>query len=203
MAISNQTGGKSFDRLNAFSDGVFAIAITLLALDLRLPELHHPTSSQIAQSIRDQLPNILSFVLSFLLIGRYWIVHHNFFQTLRRYDNGLLWLNLLFLMSVVFMPFPTSVLADYGDQNAGVVFYAASLTVVGLLQAALYYYASKDHRLIDSAVEKRKVQYGTRVSLMIPIVFLTSIPVAFYSPTLATVMWLLTLVLRRPLKYGL
>jgi TMEM175 potassium channel family protein len=104
------------ERTVFFSDAVFAIAITLLALELRVPEIPtDPASGQeLAAKLLELWPGFVSFVLSFWLVGSYWIAHHRHFRYLRGYDRRVLVVNLLFLMWVVLVPFSTSLLGEYG-----------------------------------------------------------------------------------------
>ena len=98
------------ERLVFFSDAVFAIVITLLVLPLTA-EIKLPAEAQdLRHEVATQWPKIVSFVVSFLVIGQFWIAHHNTFSLIRRFDPGLLWLNLVVLQTVSFMPFPTPVL---------------------------------------------------------------------------------------------
>ena len=92
-------------RLEAFSDGVFAIVITLLILDIRFPEVEY---SQFAATLVSVLPRILAYVMSFIIIGLYWVIHHNSMHAIKKTDRGFLWLNILLLLCVSFIPFPTS-----------------------------------------------------------------------------------------------
>lgn len=193
----DQTSGKSLDRFTGFSDGVFAIAITILALELTVPILSNPSSGQLWQAIRDEVPNIFSFTLSFVLIGRYWMIHHNFFQQLRSYDNGLIWFNLLFLMTICFLPFPTGVLGEYGDLGTAAAFYAAALTAASLAQTCLYTYALRRPQLLVSDVDLARERGGLRISVMMTAIFAISIPIALLvSATAAELFWLLTFLMR-------
>src|SRR5215469_4861142 len=103
-------------RLEAFSDGVFAIVITLLILDIHAPS----TASLSVHDLRPLLPHIATFVLSFIIVGVYWVAHHHMLHFIRQVDRNLLWLNLLLLLCVVFIPFPASLLGT-GFANALVV----------------------------------------------------------------------------------
>src|SRR4051812_17865526 len=102
------------NRVEAFSDGVFAIVITLLILDIRLPEVD---AAHLPGALRDALPHIVAYVMSFVIIGVYWISHHHALQRLVRVDGVLLWLNMLLLLFVSFLPFPTSMLGRYPRQE--------------------------------------------------------------------------------------
>jgi uncharacterized membrane protein len=127
-------------RLEAFSDGVFAIVITLLILDIRFPEVEY---DQFWPTLWTILPRILAYVLSFILIGMYWVIHHNSMHVIRKTDRGLLWLNILFLLCVSFIPFPTSLLGRYPFQGGPIIIYGAALIVcnmTGLLSIIYVHY---------------------------------------------------------------
>jgi uncharacterized membrane protein len=191
----------SFERLVFFSDAVFAIAITLLALEIHVPQL--PPSASEADLARELLalwPNYLGFVISFLVIGNYWIAHHRMFRYIVRYDAALLWLNLLFLMTIAFLPFLNGLLGEYGDERTVVIFYAGVLTVTGLLSTVTWVYASHRGRLVEPDIDPRLVRLFTVRAISVPIVFLISIGLAFISPQLAIYSWGL-LFLIRPLAY--
>ena len=103
--------GLSTHRIEAFSDGVFAIAITLLVLNLQVPEI--ATVSELASKLGALWPKLVSYVLSFMVVGIYWVAHHNTFHYIKRSDRNLLWLNILMMLFVVFIPFPAALLGQY------------------------------------------------------------------------------------------
>src|SRR5919199_4021121 len=121
---------RGLERIIFFSDAVFAIAITLLVLNIEVPDI---PQGRVAQELLGQLlalwPKYLSYVISFLVILIFWISHHSIFSTIRGYDRVLIWLNSLFLMFVAFLPFPTALLSEYGDQQLVVVIYAGSVAI--------------------------------------------------------------------------
>ena len=122
------------DRLAFFSDAVFAIAITLLALNIRAPEIVGPVNEHaLAVAAGDMIPRMLGFLLSFLVIGNYWRSHHRLFQWVRGYDAHLLTINLLLLLFVSFIPAPTAFYSDYPDYRTPLIFYAVSLSMVGVM----------------------------------------------------------------------
>ena len=144
-----ETIEKTTGRLEAFSDGVFAIAITLLVLELKVPHLAsgavEPTAQTLASSLITQWPSYFSFVTSFLTILIMWMHHHNLFQMVRRTDASLLFANGLLLLMISAVPFPTAVLAEYFGTSASWVatefycgtFFLIALCFYGLLRAAL------------------------------------------------------------------
>ncbi|HEX5711765.1 MAG TPA: TMEM175 family protein [Solirubrobacterales bacterium] len=174
-----------FSRIVAFSDGVFAIAITLLVLALDIPDHLHGES--VADALWEQRENLLAYALSFAVIGRFWIVHHRFFSEVTGFDNRLLGLNIFYLAWIVLLPFSSKVLGDHGGETATVVLYAVNLSgvvITGLWmeadarRAGLTAIGADEHR-------EQRVRAG-----YIAAVFLASIPVAFIAPNLAPLMWL-------------
>src|SRR5919202_4451794 len=150
----NIEGGRELDRIVFFSDAVFAIAITLLVLNIQVPEIPQGlVAEELPSRLLDLWPKYLSYVISFLVILSYWMAHHSVFSAIRGYDRGLIWLNSLFLMCVAFLPFPTALLGNYGDQQLVVTLYAGSLAITRLLLSAVWWYVSTRHRLIDSALD--------------------------------------------------
>ena len=171
------------ERLVFFSDAVFAIAITLLVLDLRAPERTGlAPGATLDAGLAHLAPKIVSFVMSFWVVGLYWFVHHRIFRHIRRWDEGLIWLNLLLLFWVAFLPFPVSVMGSFGDQRLAVVFYAGTLLMMGLSHLLLWRHASRDNRLLDpdfDPLEHRRIWSRSAVP---PIVALAVIVLAFIVP---------------------
>ncbi len=189
------------ERLVFFSDAVFAIAITLLALDIRLPAgLDAASDQSLLRELLGLYSEYLAFAVSFLAIGLYWQGHHRRYTMLRRYDSRLIWLNLLLLMGIAFTPFPSSVLAEYGNRTA-TIFYALTMVVIGLLQLAMWRYASAGHRMLDATITNARIRHENRILLAAPAVFMLSIAIAFLNADAAKFSWLLlvpvTFVLRR------
>jgi uncharacterized membrane protein len=180
------------ERLVFFSDAVFAIAITLLALDIRLPiEAAHLSDLQLFNGLVDIWPKYLSFLISFLVIGNFWIAHHRRYRYINRYDTRLLLLNLLVLMSIAFIPFPTAVLSENGNRTA-TIFYSLSIAITGLLSALLWWYVSKENRLLDDNFDTKLAKQNLISILTVPAVFFLSIGLAYINPDLAKFSWMLT-----------
>jgi uncharacterized membrane protein len=172
-----------FERLVFFSDAVFAIAITLLVLDLKLPP---SATGLIDWSLIG--PKLFGFGLSFAVIGLYWLDHHQLFGGLRRDDLQLRLANLVFLASVIFLPFPTSVIAEYPASVDSVTFYAVSVAAVGVLTIILTLVARRPALLtLDEA--KRPIWAILAPSIGAPVVFLISAAVAQSQPRLAMRLW--------------
>lgn len=185
------------ERLIFFSDAVFAIAITLLALEIRLPPVEGSLSdAQLLRTLLAIWPRYLGYIISFLVIGIFWIGHHRKFGYIRRYDRNLLLINLLLLMAVAFIPFPTTVISEYGNRTA-TIFYALSITLVGLLSTALWAYATHRQRLVDARLTPQQKQREMLRSLLMSGVFLLSIGIAFIHADAAKFSWLLIVLLLR------
>jgi uncharacterized membrane protein len=174
----------SLERLVFFSDAVIAIAITLLVLDLRLPEL---PEAPLAAQLQSLSSSFLSFFVSFAVIGLFWEAHHRLFGYIERYDRTLLWLNLLFLLFIVFLPFPTSVLGKHWSTTA-IVFYASTLAATGIARALIWSYAVSRH-LVASDLEPAVVRVEAWRGWAVPAIFLMSVILAAFNPTLAALSW--------------
>jgi uncharacterized membrane protein len=179
------------ERIVFFSDAVFAIAITLLALEIRLPEdIAHAGNRELLQSLFSILPKYLGFIISFLSIGNFWVIHHRQYQYIERYDTRLMFINLLILMAVAFIPFPTSIISENGNRTATIL-YALNASVVGILSTLLWIYASHQRRLVVPNLDSGVVRRGVIRNLVAPIIFLSSIGLSFLNPDLAKFSWIL------------
>jgi len=179
--------GLGFDRLVFFSDAVFAIAITLLVLDLK-----PPLGPGRAFRLAPVLPNLVGFGLSFYVIGRYWLAHHHLFEAIHAYDRRLLTTNLVFLAFIAFLPFPTSVVALGSAESGAVIFYTLSLAAVGLLMIALALVARRPALMRPGQTRGGTVQLVCSMTPA-PATFLLSAAVAIDRPR--TALWLLLLLI--------
>ena len=175
-----------FSRIVAFSDGVFAIAITLLVLGLDIPK--HLASDQLAQALFDNWDNLVAFAISFAVIGRFWVVHHRIFSEVKAFDGRLLGLNLLYLAWIVLIPFSSQVLGDYGGETPSVVLYSVNLAAV--VSIGLWMGADARRRGLSTTDNETHRENGIR-STYIAGVFLVSIPLGFVAPRAAPYFWLL------------
>jgi uncharacterized membrane protein len=183
----------SFERIIFFSDAVFAIVITLLVLPLTT-EIEARGPGGAAQVAIELWPRVLTFVVSFLVIGQFWVAHHRLFAYLHTYDYRLVWLNIISLLAVAFMPFPAAML---GAQSAArdrfpVVFYAASMTVISAFLTVLWVYAVR-RQLVDDSLPHRQVTEFTVRAVTTTAVFLLSTAVAFLGLPAAIIVWLVVL----------
>ncbi len=183
---------RDVERLTAFTDGVMAIAVTLLVLDIRLPRPAGGLDD--ATLLADLLaiwPKYFGYALSFVVIGNFWVGHTRRLRTLKSVDGGLLWLNILFLLAIGFMPFVTSVLSENAGRVATIL-YAATMIVASLLLTLVWRYAARREHVDLPKVERRVEALR---SLTVPGVFALSIVVAWYLPGYARDTWLLLIPL--------
>jgi len=186
--------GTDTGRIEYFSDAVFAIAMTLLVLDIPLP---HVASDKLWNAIVGLWPQFFAYALSFLVLALNWVFHHRKFRVIRSYDTGLIWINLVFLLFVAVLPFPTSLLSEYGSLgDAGVVLYAAVVGILSALQTWLWWYAYT-HGHLDPEITRPLAVYIARANVIAPVFFWLSIPVVLLVPSpagdvLAYVLWFLS-----------
>ncbi len=174
-----------FSRIVAFSDGVFAIAITLLVLPLGIEAgLAH---GKVADALFDQWDNLLAFAISFAVIGRFWLVHHRFFAEVTAFDGRLMGLNMFYLAWIVLIPFSSQVLGEYGSTTAAVVMYSLNLAGVVILGWVM---AADARRAGLTSTDEVAEREGRLRAAYISAVFLLSIPLAFVDPRVAPYLWL-------------
>lgn len=182
-------------RLEAFSDGVFAIVITLLVLEIKVP---HVKLEELSFALIALTPKFFSFALSFIIIGLYWISHHNMLHFVAKTDRISLWLNILILFTVCIIPFPTALLGDYPSSQIAVVFYGLTLTTVNLSGTLFWYYSYKNNLMVKNLnpVFARKIvilhlspilfyvvaMFCSLISVKVSYVFYILVPLFFIIP---------------------
>lgn len=183
------------ERMVLFSDAVFAIGITILVIELRVPELtDHITESAVLAEVGKLLPKFIGFLFSFFLIGLYWTIHHRLFGYLVDYTRKLLWLNLGFLFFIVLMPFSTSFYSDYSRPDTiklitPLAFYVGNIWCIGIMNYFLWGYISNPkNKIAEGIPDGHFVKLAKARSLIVPFVFTWTIPVAFFFPGLARFM---------------
>ena len=179
-------GGQSSDtgRIETFSDGVFAIAITLLIIEIGVPH------AEGAQLLSDKLvhlwPSYLGYAISFLVIGTVWANHHNRFRLVARSDHVLLFLNIVFLMCVAFIPFPTALLAEYIREEeyrtTAVAVYTGTLAITAVFFTVLWLYAAGNYRLVDRSVDPLLLRAMTRRYVFGMLLYILAFALTFVSP---------------------
>jgi uncharacterized membrane protein len=192
--VERGTMGNRWDtgRTEAFSDGVFAFAITLLVLDLHVPESEF---NHLWRGIADQWPSYLGYATSFLTVGGIWLVHHGIFRRVQYANRRVMNVNLVLLMAIVFLPFPTTLVAEAirssSAERAAVIFYGASLLVISLLFSALWGAVASDRSLLKPEVSEKEVNAIARATTPSLGFYVVVIALAFIAPKVAAFGYLL------------
>lgn len=173
------------ERMILFSDAVFAIAITLLAIELKLPtelkindaivelDRHTATDNLLLHGLAEMIGKFIGFFISFFIIGLYWIIHHRMFGFVINYDRKLLWLNLVFLMAIVLMPFSTAFYSEYAIKflKLPVIVYVINIIFLGMMNYALWNYLASAKRQLAIGITVTEKKYFAFRAIIVPSVF--------------------------------
>ena len=177
------------ERLILFSDAVFAIAITLLAIEIKVPELTvgKVTDDLLLEGLAREIPKLIGFLVSFFIIGLYWTVHHRMFGFVVNYTPRLLWLNLIFLLSVVLMPFSTAFYSEYIYLllKTPAILYTTNICFLGLMNYVLWHYISKPGLGLVEGIDKAMLRYFSLRALLVPTAFIVTLGVYLVAPMVA------------------
>ena len=207
MAQAGHSANKThfqLDRISFFTDGVFAIAITLLVIEFKVPVLEHATDAALWHSLKEMAWKLLGFVISFCIVGYYWSVHHRIFGYVEKYTSRLLWLNLSFLFSVVLLPFTSGLLGEYAsasELHLPYTVYVINICLTAFMNAILWFYLSNHNLdLLTHKISKDRILLGFYFTMVVPVIFLISLGLVFVNPTIGR---LVPLFIPLVLKYGL
>jgi uncharacterized membrane protein len=173
---------------------VFAIAITLLVLELVLPRT---ATADLPRALLGNWPRYLAYLLSFVVIARFWVTHRQVFRLIARDDATMVWLNLLLLLFVAFLPFPTAVLGAHLGSPAAAVLYAISVALASFASGAHWWYASGHGGLLRPGVSHAQVIANRAITLSAAVFFVLTLPIALFAPYAAEITWLLAFPLTR------
>ena len=177
------------ERLILFSDAVFAIAITLLVIEIKIPEIHEKpiTDNAVLHKLAELIPKFVGFLVSFLLIGQYWIVHHRMFSFVINFTDRLIWLNILFLFAIALMPFSTGFYSEYVLRGVitPVIFYTANIALLGLANFLMWRYLSNKKNNLTENLTPALAKYFSLRALTVPTIFVIFSFVYLYNPTIA------------------
>jgi TMEM175 potassium channel family protein len=183
-AEERETRASSTARLEAFSDGVMAIAITLLILEVRVPDVG--PHEQLRSALAHEWPSFAAYALSFLTVGIMWANHHQMFRHIERTTFGFLMMNVVFLLPVAFVPFPTAVLAKYlgsdAERTTAVVLYGATFIGIAIMWNVVWSFAVNGRRLVGPEVTADAIRRGTRSYRLGPITYAVGTVVALFNP---------------------
>jgi len=187
------SAGLGKNRIEALSDGIFATVMTVLVLSLSVPAITMANvSSELAIDLESLLPNVVSYVISFVVIGLYWVGHHAVFHFVKRSNRQLLWLNMLFLLCVGIIPFSTALIGRYPFQQLTTIIYGANLVAASLSLYVLLWYSNANNRLVDKHQDKHLVKLASRRILVGPSVYLIAILLSFVDTRISLALYAIT-----------
>ena len=175
------------ERMILFSDAVFAIAITLLVIEIKIPEIHENVSDKaLLVALGQLIPKFVGFLISFIFIGLYWTIHHRMFGFVTSYNRRLLFLNLLFLFFIALMPFSTGFYSEYAGKlfryqlTVPLTFYVLNFCSIGFVNYFMWRYISNPkYKLTEPPIDPSILKFAKARALIVPIVFLLMLPVAY------------------------
>jgi len=183
--------GLTTHRIEALTDGVFAIAMTLLVLNLQLPAIQAAlTKVELHNLLIQQMDKFWNYALSFILLAVFWIIHHQQFHSIRRTDRRHLWISIFILMFVALVPFSTSLADHYPADWMSEFFFGSNLFILGVLFNVNWRYATGKHRLVDRNLDPEHIALGKRRGMIIPIFSLLAMVIAFLNPGLCSYIYL-------------
>jgi len=192
------------DRISFFSDGVFAIAITLLVIEFKVPVIQHATDGLLWDSLAHMGWKLLGFVISFFFVGYYWSVHHRIFGYVNDYTSRLIWLNLLFLFSVVLLPFSSGLLGEYSSElelHIPYGIYVLNIVLTAIMNVVLWLYISNpSKKLLTHEISPERIRLGLYFTFVVPSMFLLSFLMSLKFPIVGR---LIPAFIPLILKYGL
>jgi uncharacterized membrane protein len=167
-------------RVLALSDGVFAIIITLLVLDIHLPQLTKGQS--LGAALREIRPSLVAFVISFVVAGMYWVGHRDLFGLIRRTDRGLVWLNILYLLPLCLLPFGASLLGRFDREPVALRIYGLVLVAIAGMRLVVWWYVTSRPQLLWQRLDDRKRRAGLALALFPGLAYLLAILLARLAP---------------------
>ncbi len=191
MTAGSGRVGLDAARVEALSDGMFAVVLTLLVFELKVPQVEAPSTAALLAALAGLGPQALSYLLSFFALGNFWIAHRSQFHYVRRTDRVLLWINLLFFLFLTAVPFVTLFLAEYPGQPVAVVLYGGDLSLAALTLYAHWRYATRDPRLLDGPLPAGLARQQARRILVGPALYAAGIACAGVSTWVSVALYLL------------
>ena len=182
-------------RIQDWTDGIFAFSMTLLIVSVTMPDTSGKVSEQLLSSkLIDMVPTFLTFILSFVLIAIFWMVHHKQFQSIRRSNDTLVWINVVLMLLVVFMPFTTDLVDDYNYLKIANIVFNLNMFLIGLMFYIQYSY-SASHGLFDERISKEHVEHYKKQNGVIALVALVALIVGIFLPTYSSYIYILIPIL--------
>jgi TMEM175 potassium channel family protein len=182
--------GLGKGRLETLADGIFATVMTVLALSLSVPLITAGSSPQsVPEVVMSEAPLALSYIFSFGILGVFWVAHHVMMHYIRRVNRSFLWINILFLLTLGFVPFTTALLGRHLENAIALTLYGGNVTGIGFALVSIWIYATNDRRLVDSDLDERIVSAGTRRTMFGPILYAIGVGVSYVAPLVTLVIF--------------
>lgn len=169
-------------RLENFSDGVFAIAVTLLVLGIKIPDSKTLDNHQLIQALSRSIPQLLTFGFSFMVIGVFWVAHHRIFSVTKLVDSQLLWLNVFYLMFVAIMPYPAALLAENPFLSTSILVYCSTLFVIGLMHFLLLRHIYKTPNIKNEEFTEDVYRSYLQTGVTGPTIYILAGALSFVNP---------------------
>lgn len=205
--VMNETNSKASDiwmttkRLETLVDGIFAIAMTLLVLSLNVPQIPYPaTNAQILQSLYNMSGQFFIYAMSFALLALFWRINHSQFYVIKKTDQALVWINILWLLFVALVPFSTNLVGDYGYLQVPMIFFNLNLLVIGLLYNLNWYYAVRKN-FIDENLDQDTIKYKSRLNFTLPLLAVIAIGLTFITPSYSSLVYLVSFFARKVINF--
>ncbi|MEN4007419.1 MAG: TMEM175 family protein [Methanobacteriaceae archaeon] len=181
--MARKSHWENTERIETLVDGIFAIAMTLLVLNLEVPQLVYPVFDSTMQSILiGMVPRLFTYTLSFALLAIFWRINYSQFYHIKQAGNAFLWITVIWLLLVALVPFSTSLTGEYGYLRSAQIFFGLNLVGIGLLSALSWYYVT-EKKYIGSELTLKEIHSIRRTNLILPAVSLLAIGVTFISPS--------------------
>jgi len=181
------------DRLQALTDGVFAIAMTLLVLSITIEK---PIVGSIKEvlplKLLDLWPDLLHYFQSFIILAAFWTKHHQQYHLIRYIDRPMTWLNIFALLFICLIPFSTTLVGDYGDQLVAVIVFEVNMLMAGLIFYWQWAYATKKHHLVAKDLDMQVIRAYKFDNLVIPVISVVAIIISLFSPRMGTLPYMIT-----------
>ncbi|MBE9478220.1 MAG: DUF1211 domain-containing protein [Chloroflexi bacterium] len=187
-------------RIEGLADGIFAIAMTLLVLNLALPEMGKGLA-EVHSLLFGQIDKFLNYALSFVLLAAFWIRHHQQFYFIKRTDGKHLWINIFFFMFVGLIPFSTTLIGHYPRDSLAEVLFASNIFMLGMLLHWNWVYATNQHRLVDRSLDPQQIALEKKSGVVIILVAASAMGLAFADPRISFFVYLLIPILQGVVKY--
>ena len=185
MGDTNLISGLSKTRIEALTDGIFAIAMTLMVFDIKVPAVTQMNQLNLRHELIQLWPRFLAYVISFVMLGVYWVGHHNQYHYIRRTDRPFLWINIFFLMGVSLIPFSTGLLGQFPEDRTALGVYGLNLIMVGGFLYAHWSYATREHRLVQRQISSEVVRQAKYRIMIGPVASILAICASFVSTRLS------------------